>query len=179
MKIPLPLPTHNIFNSPRPFTSNVDATATDCWRSPRQPIRAWPTMLEQEALCLWAWSMTVINESSSENISLSDEYKRTRHVEDGFNRVGVGPETRPTETLPQDGIPIQHSAEQILQNTTKNFAEQVLRDRILQVRILQTKSCRTNFAERRRRNSARQNSAEHVLQDKILQDKFCRKRTKD
>jgi len=146
MKIPLPLPTHNIFNSPRPFTSNVDATATDCWRSPRQPIRAWPTMLEQEALCLWAWSMTVINESSSENISLSDEYKRTRHVEDGFNRVGVGPETRPTETLPQDGIPIQNSADKILQDefcrtTTKKF-------------------CKTEFCRTR---SARQNSARQIL----------------
>ena len=81
--------------------------------------------------------------------SLSDEYKRTRHVEDGFNRVAVGPEIRPTEILLQDGIPSQNSAEQILQKTTKNLAEQdrILQVRILQGRILQNEFCKIKFCK--------------------------------
>jgi len=166
MKIPLPLPTHNIFNSPRPFTSNVDATATDCWRSPRQPIRAWPTMVEQEALCLWAWSMTQLRRATSAQAvsrlartSASPTSIKERDTSKMASiRLGWAPR--------HDRLKHCYRTEsqfRILQNKLCR-----IRRRILQNKFCKTESCKSEFCRQNPAGRILQNDDEEILQDRIL-----------
>ena len=153
MKIPFPLPTHNIFL--------IFPDRTPLILMPQQ----WTVGIDRVSLT-WAWSMTQLRRATSaqavSRLATASASPTSIKGRDTSKIASIGLGWAPR----QDRLKHCYKTEsqvRILQKTTKNLAEQVLQDRILQARILQNEFCRTTTKKFCWTSSARQNSARQIL----------------